>query len=820
MKVLIIGGVAGGASAAARLRRLYENAEITIFEKSGYVSFANCGLPYYIGNVIGNRENLLLETAESFKEKFNINVRINNEVLSIDRKNKEILVKDSISGKEYAEKYNRLLISTGAKPFVPPIKGLSENLYMSLRNIEDMDYIKNYINESKPRHAVVIGGGFIGLEMAENLVHAGINVTVIEKADQVMTPVDYEIASFIHQELKDNNVALYLKEDIFEIREDRESGEKIISSSSGEIRTDMIIMSIGVRPESKLALESGLRLTEKGYISVDEYLQTSDRDIFAIGDAVEINMPILNERLPVPLAAPANKQGRIAAANIAGKREKYRGTAGTAIAKVFNLSVSSTGLNEKTLKLKNLKYKITTIVKNSHAGYYPGAETVILKVLFNPDTGKIWGAQGVGKDGVDKRIDIISTAIFANLPIFELGDIDFAYAPPFNSAKDIVNYAAFMAKNIAFDKMEQVQWNELEGKNLLDIRTAEEYETGHIKDAKNIPLHELRNRLEELDKEKEYVVYCKVGARGYNAQRLLTSYGFKVLNLNGGTTVYNSAVKMQDNKISFKKSADSQKKGDENLDRLTDTFSNKADTVLDACGIQCPGPILKVKRTLDEMTEGNTVLVKATDASFEADIKAWTEKTGNTLLSISKKDGVSLALIKKGAALQSNVSVHNSQNISKKSTLVVFSGEFDKIFASLIIANGSLAMGNEVSMFFTFWGLNVLKKQNYKTPSKKSFLEKMFSVMLPKGPDRLPLSKMNFGGLGRKMIDFIMRKKNIERLDSLLNEFIRNGGKIIACTMSMDVMGIKKDELIDDIQYGGVAMYMGETENSSHNLFI
>ncbi len=822
MKVIIIGGVAGGASTATRLRRLDENIEIKIFEKSNYVSFANCGLPYYIGNVIKERQNLILESPATFKNKFNIEVIINSEVISINREKKEITVKDLKKNIEYIENYDKLVISTGAKPFIPNIKGLNKDNSLTLRNIEDMDYIKNYIKKNNPKNVAIIGAGFIGLEIAENLVNIGLNVTLIEKAKQVMTSVDFEIASFIHQELKNNNISLFLETDILEIIKD-ENNKITIKTSSKEIKTDMLIVSIGVRPLSKLAYECNLKLTDKGYISVNEYLQTSDNDIFALGDVVEINMSVLDKILPVPLAAPANKQGRIVAGNILGKKEYYKGTVGTTIAKIFDLTVSSTGVNEKMLLAEKINYKNVTIIKGNHAGYYPGAEDIVLKILFHPETGKIFGAQGIGKNGVDKRIDIISTAIFSNLSIFELGDIDFAYAPAYNSAKDIVNYAGFMAKNIVFDKMEQVQWNELQGKELLDIRTPEEYELNHIKNARNIPLNELRNRLSELDKEKEYVVYCRIGLRGYNAQRILTSYGFKVFNLNGGTTIYYSATKEQGNKIFFKYN--------ENKIPYKIETNDKAEIILDTCGTQCPGPILKVKNVIQEMKEGETLLVKSNDSSFENDIKAWTQKTGNILLNTIKKKGITSAFIKKGKKNDGFFSKNNFNTfennsspsttfLEKKSTLVIFSGDFDKIFASLIIANGSLAMGNKVSMFFTFWGLNALKKENYKTKHKKNLLEKMFNFMLPKGPKKLPVSKMNFGGIGRKIFDFIMKKKNIETLNSLLSEFTKNGGKIIACTMSMEVMGIKKDELLENIEYGGVAAYMGEADNSNHNLFI
>ena len=817
MKVIIIGGVAGGASAATRLRRLDEKAVIKIFEKSGYVSFANCGLPYHIGDVISNRENLLLETPGSFSKKFNIDVSVNSEVKSIDRINKRVIVKNLLTGEEFSENYDKLIISTGTSPFIPPIEGLDKVDFLKLRNIEDMDYIKEYIKKRNPKRAVVIGGGFIGLEIAENLVHKDIDVTVIERAEQVMTPVDFEIAAHVHQELKKNNVALYLKE---EVKQVIQTGDKITVKLSGTaVETDMLIVSIGVKPESELARKAGISLNERGYIPVNEYMATNDENIFAVGDVTETELSVSGKRGTVPLASPANKQGRIAASSIAGKGEAYKGTAGTSIVKIFSLAVAATGLNEKSLKREGFDYRAVTIVKASHASYYPGASDTLLKVLFNPDTGKIYGAQAVGREGVDKKIDVIATAIYGNISVFDLGDIDFSYAPPFNSAKDIVNYAGFMAKNIVFDKTEQVQWNELEGKLLIDVRTPEEYELGHIRGALNIPLDKIREQLSRLDKKKEYVVYCKSGLRGYNAQRILMSYGFKVVNLNGGISIYNMATGEQENRITFtetdRKKEDS---GNSTTDDKTDEYTY--DLTVDACGLQCPGPILKVRETLENMNQGEILLIRSTDASFEADIKAWTEKTGNVLLKTKNEKGVISALIKK---VEKKISFNLNpvaEHVNKKSTLVVFSEDFDKIFASLIIANGSLAMGNEVSMFFTFWGLNCLRKENYSTSEKKSFLEKMFSSMLPKGPKKLPISKMNFGGIGRKMIDYTMKSKNIESLEELLKNFIEKGGKIIACTMSMEVMGIKKDELIDGIEYGGVAAYIGETDTANHNLFI
>ena len=813
MKIIIIGGVAGGMSAATRLRRLDEKSDIIVVEKSGYVSFANCGLPYYIGGVIKEKDNLLLETPSTLKEKFNLDVRVKSEAVSINREKKEIKIKNIETNDEYTESYDKLLISTGAKPFVPDIKGLEEAGYLTLRNIEDMEKISSCIDSDGYKNAVIIGGGFIGLETAENLKHKNINVTVIEKADQVMAPLDPEMASFIHGEIKRRNIALYLNSDITEIS--NSGKKKIIKLKSGEeVETDIIIASIGVIPDSELAKNAGLKMNSKGAVEVDEYLKTSDSDIYAAGDVIEIRNAITGQKALVPLAGPANKQGRTAADNILGREEKYTGTIGTSIMKFFNMTAASTGVNEKYLKKQDINYKSLFIIKADHAGYYPGASDIYFKILFEPETGKIYGAQAVGEKGADKKIDIIATAILGNISVYKLKDLETAYAPPFNSAKDIINYASYMAENIERDGLETVSWNETDKSGVIDVRTEDEYNIGHIQGAVNMPLNTLRENMEKLDKNKEYIVYCKVGQRGYNAQRILVNNGYKVKNLNGGFSIYKSASISQDNRIKFENDI----KNDKHKDISGLNFAEKK--ILDVTGLQCPGPILKIKNKISELETGDVLEVKATDPGFENDIKVWTKQTGNTLLNIENTDGKILAEIKKGESFLW-VKVPDEEAIKENSTsLVIFSGDFDKVFAALVIANGALAMGNSVSIFFTFWGLNVLRKSNYKTKSKKGIIEKCFGIMMPKGVDKLKLSNMNFFGLGRKMINKVMKTKNIESLESLLEQYIENGGKITACTMSMDVMGIKKEELIENIEYGGVASYMENANKANHNLFI
>ena len=813
MKIIIIGGVAGGMSAAARLRRLDEKSDIIVIEKSGYVSFANCGLPYYIGGVIKEKDSLLLETPSTLKEKFNLDVRVKSEAVSINREKKEIKIKNIETNDEYTESYDKLLISTGAKPFVPDIKGLEEAGYLTLRNIEDMEKISSCIDSDGYKNAVIIGGGFIGLETAENLKHKNINVTIIEKADQVMAPLDPEMASFIHGEIKRRNIALYLNSDITEIS--NSGKKKIIKLKSGEVvETDIIIASIGVVPDSELAKNAGLKMSSKGAVEVDEYLKTSDSDIYAAGDVIEIKNAVTGQKALVPLAGPANKQGRTAADNILGREEKYTGTIGTSIMKFFNMTAASTGVNEKYLKKQDINYKSLFIIKADHAGYYPGASDIYFKILFEPETGKIFGAQAVGEKGADKKIDIIATAILGNISVYKLKDLETAYAPPFNSAKDIINYASYMAENIKRDGLETVSWNETDKIGLIDVRTEDEYNIDHIQNAVNMPLNTLRENMGKLDKNKEYIVYCKVGQRGYNAQRILVNNGYKVKNLNGGFSIYKSALMPQDNRIKFENDIKNDKH------RSISGLNSADKKILDVTGLQCPGPIIKIKNKISELKTGEVLEVKATDPGFENDIKVWTRQTGNTLLNIENTDGEILAEIKKGESFLLSKKPDEEAVKENSTSLVIFSGDFDKVFAALVIANGALAMGNSVSIFFTFWGLNVLRKSNYKTRSKKGIIEKCFGIMMPKGVSKLKLSNMNFFGLGRKMINKVMKTKNIESLESLLEQYIENGGKITACTMSMDVMGIKKDELIENIEYGGVATYMENANKANHNLFI
>jgi len=825
-KIIIVGGVAGGASTAARLRRLDENAEIIMFEKGEYISFANCGLPYYIGEIIKEREKLIVQTVDEMSNKFNLDIRNLSEVVKIDKENNKITVKNLKNNEIYEESYDTLVLSPGASPIKPNIRGIEdcENLY-TLRNIPDTDKIKEYVDNKKPRKAIVIGGGFIGLEMAENLRERGLDITLVEAGNQVMAPLDIEMAAIVHDVLIDKDVKLILNDGV---KEFKDKGKRVVLSSGKEIETDLIILSIGVRPETSIVKEAGIELNERGGIIVDKHMKTSVDNIYALGDAVEIIDFVNKKPTMIPLAWPANRQGRIVADNICGRNSSYKGSLGSSVAKIFDYTVATTGNNEKTLKKLGIDYKAIHIHPGSHAGYYPGAFPISFKMLFNPKDGRILGAQGIGIDGVEKRIDIISTAIKGNLNVFDLQDIEPCYAPPYNSAKDPVNMLGYYALNIMEDLVDIIQWNkvdELDKNNSIIVDVREEFElvTGTFENSINIPLGQLRDRLDEIPKNKNVYVTCQVGQRGYVASRILRSNGINAINIDGGIKTYIYVKRSQE---SIKNQFDN--KNEEtikeevaamNLDDLDITEIN-AKVTLDACGLQCPGPIRRVFEEMTKMSESDVLEVKASDPGFSKDIKSWCEKTNNTLLKseFDKKNKNLIAVIQKGIKRKENTTPIETSN-KNGATLVVFSGDFDKAIASFIIATGAASMGKEVTMFFTFWGLNILKKKG-KGKVNKDTMEKMFDVMLPSHAGKLPLSQMNMMGMGPAMIKQIMKKHNVDDLETLIANAINMGVRVVACAMSMELMGIKKEEFIDGVEIGGVASYLGAADDSGLNLFI
>lgn len=811
-KVLIIGGVAGGASAAARLRRLDEDAEIILFERGDYISFANCGLPYYIGDLIKDRSKLLVQTAEGMKKRFNIDVRVKSEVVKILKESKEVEVK--AGEKTYKESYDYLILSPGAYPFVPDIPGINSSRIFTLRNMSDVDKIKSFTLINKPKKAAVIGGGYVGIEMAENLKNTGIDVTLIEAAPHILGIFDIEMARILEKQIADRGIEIIDNDGVEKFEDDI----KVVLKSGRKIDYDLVILAIGVKPENKLAKDAGLAIGEKGGIKVDEHMRTSDEFIYAAGDAVEVDDYITGEKVLIPLAGPANKQGRIAADNICRRNTAYHSTIGTSIIKVFSLTAAAAGKNERALKAKGIPYLKSYTHSSSHAGYYPGAFPMSIKLIFSPDDGKVLGAQIIGKDGADKRIDVISEAIRHGLTVYDLEELELAYAPPYSSAKDPVNMAGFVASNILKGDMKVVYFDEVDNLDrneyfILDVRTPLEFEAGHINDAVNIPVDSLRGEISHVPKDKKIIAYCKVGLRGYIACRILMQNGFDAYNLSGGYDTYsaanfkvNSNIKANDEMTRFEVKGEDKK-------NITDTIK------IDACGLQCPGPIMQVYNKIRTVKEGAVLEVHVTDPAFKNDIKSWCERTGNTLLGIDETCCDYTAYIKKGT--QNITEVHNAvkNDANQGKTIVVFSGDLDKAIASFIIANGAAAMGRKVTMFFTFWGLNLLRKDN-PLNVKKTFIEKMFGAMMPRGSQRLRLSKMNMLGIGSHMIRGIMKKKNITSLEDLIENAKNNGVKLMACSMSMDVMGIKKEELIDGVEIGGVATYLGDAEQSNVNLFI
>lgn len=813
MKHIIIGGVAGGATAAARIRRADESAEIVLIEKGKYISYANCGLPYYVGGIIKEREKLFVQTPESFGRRFNIDVRVENEVVGIDTVGKRISVR-RIDGTEYTEHYDKLLLSPGSAPKCPPIKGIETEGIFTLRNVEDTDRIKNYLDTHAVRDAVVVGGGFIGLEMAENLHNAGIPVSIIEMAEQVMAPVDFSIASHVHRHLLDKGMSLYLRQGVerFERLNNRIA---VYLSSDEKIEADMVLLSIGVRPVTDLAVKAGIDLGERG-IKVNAFLETSAPDVYAVGDAIEFTHPLTGKPWLNYLAGPANRQGRIVADNMVfGNQTEYEGAIGTAIAKVFDLVVGTTGLLAKRLKQMGVDYRSSTTVSLSHAGYYPGAFPLTLKLTFSPTDGRLFGAQCVGNDGVDKRIDQIAQIIKQGGTVYDLIKTEQCYAPPFSSAKDPIAIAGYAASNIISGAMPVIDWRKLRDTDrsqvlLLDVRTPAEFELGTIEGAVNIPLDDLRERICEIPRNKKIVIFCAVGLRGYLAQRILMGRGYAdVWNLSGGYQIYSLAT-MPVLNVRRRESSSCPTVPLRTADECRQVIK------VDACGLQCPGPIMKLKKAMDNATVGDRVEVQATDAGFPRDAGAWCKSTGNKIVEMNADGGYHTVVVEKASSHRREVQTLTD---CKNKTLIMFSDDLDRALATFVLANGAAATGHKVSVFFTFWGLNVIKRER-KPAVKKDIFGRMFSWMMPSDSRKLRLSQMSMLGLGDRMMRYIMKKKNIDSLEKLRQQALDNGVEFIACQMSMDMMGVQREELIDGVTVGGVATYMERAENANVNLFI
>ena len=824
-RVLIVGGVAGGASTAARLRRLDEGAEIVVFERGSHVSYANCGLPYYAGGVIAERERLFVMTPEKFKAWLSVEVRTGTEVVAIDRSRKVVVAKELATGRTTEEPYDKLVLSPGAEPLRPPIPGLELDGVFTLRSVPDVDRLKAWLDERRPRRAVVIGGGFIGLEVAENLHHRGIAVTVVEALGQVMSVLDPEMAALVQTQLRSKGVGLALGETVTALQR-REGGLVATLASGGELPADLVLLSVGVRPDTAFARESGLACSPSGALVVDAALRTSDSHIFALGDAVEVQSPVLGRPVSVPLAGPATKQARVVAENVAlslqdpaAEGRRYAGALGTAIAKVFDLAAAATGANERALRAAGIPFEAVVVHGSSHAGYYPGALPLTLKALFDPASGCLLGAQAVGTEGADKRMDLLSETLRRGGTVSDLAAIEHAYAPPFSSSKDPVNLLGMVGENVRAGLTRVVPWHAVpawreRGAFLLDVRSREEFALGSIPGAVNIPNDEVRVRLPEIPANRPVLVFCGVGLRGYLVERILRQRGWTdVANLTGGYKTWELVTAQESTGQAL---ASELGRVYAEGSGVPEDLPDRTLVRVDACGLQCPGPILRLKTEVDQAPEGARIALSATDPGFAKDVAAWCRVTGHVLHGVETAKGVLTATVEKRTLAQQ---ASQAPAGPKGATFIVFSDDLDRALASFVLANGAAASGKATTLFFTFWGLSLLKRRE-RPAVRKDLMGRMFGWMLPSHPGRLALSKLDFLGAGRLMIKARMKAKGVDSLEALMASARKAGVRLVACQMTMDLMGIAREEMLDGVEIGGVATYLESAGQSDVNLFI
>lgn len=838
MKLVVVGGVAAGASVAARARRLDESAEIVVLERGHHVSFANCGLPYHVGEVITDRSRLLLQTPASLRESLDIDVRVGNEVTSIDRKKKTVTIREVDSGREYTESYDALALCAGAEPVRPPLPGIDLPGIHVLRRIGDMDAIKAQLDsalaaagvgERGPVRCVVIGAGYIGLEMAENLAHRGAIVDVVEMADQILPPLDHEISVPVERHLRSRGISLHLETAAAAFTPRADGGLTVELANSTFLPADLVILSAGVRPSTALAKAAGLTLGERGGITVDTHMRTSDPHIWAAGDSVETPNTVLPGSWLAPLAGPANREARVAAENICGRTTEYRSTQGTSIVKVFDMVAGGTGATERQLMAAGIPHRVVHVHPSGHAGYYPGTAMMHIKLIFAPDTGRILGAQVAGFDGVDKRLDVFATALRAGLTVWDLEELELAYAPPFGSAKDPVNMAGFVASNVLLGDL--TLWyaqdfpHATDGARIIDVRTPEEFDVWHLPGAENVPLATMREVSEGWDRTTALRLYCSVGFRSYLAYRSLVQRGFTdVATLSGGSETFRAWHELAPDTAEPTPAVTAYAEGVEVVaaaSRLTMLAQGSGVSVdLDCAGLACPGPIMKLADTMKGMNPGDDVVVHVSDPGFALDGPAWAKRNGHELLAISPEGPGYVATIRKsGAAVTTAGTAVALAPVAPKLSFVVFSGDLDKVIAAFIIANGAVAMGEEVSMFFTFWGLNALRRTD---PPKRdrSMMDAMFGAMMPRGAEKLSLSQMNMMGAGTAMIKGVMKKNGVHSLPELISSAQAGGARLIGCTMTMDLLGIAESDLIEGVELGGVATFLGEASESQTTLFI
>lgn len=822
MKYLVIGGVAAGASAVARLRRLDETGEIVLLERGKTISYANCGLPYHVGGVISDRERLLVMPATKFASWFNVDIRTESEAVRIDRERKVVRVRDA-SG-EYDESYDTLLLATGAEPSGDNFQAGDYPHVMNLWTLSDMDRVVAGVSSSQ--RVVVVGGGFIGLELAENLVELGKSVTIIQRGRHVLSTFDTEMAGSLAEELASMGIEIRFGCTVKSYQE-RENGLDIELDCGDNLSADMAVVCTGVRPNSKLAQDAGLSCGPKGHILVNERLETSDPSIYAAGDVIEVVDPIFGGKTAIPLAGPANKQGRIAANNMAGGSSVYKGTYGASIVKVGRLTAGSVGWTEKRLQELGKSYRKIYLHPSSSASYYPGASRLSIKLMFGDD-GTIYGCQMVGAKGVDKRIDTIAQAMRNGLKAQDLSELELSYAPPYSSAKDPVNYAGFIAENVLSGLSDVVYPDTIPSDALVvDVREPGEHELGGIPGAVNIRLGELRGRLSELDKSRTIVVHCQVGLRGYLAERILKQHGFKAMNLSGGWVTWQmfhpkplvTAKLMPKAEAGDGGSSKSSAAGVSSGVTSAQSSSVSSGVVLDVRSLPCPGPVMKLKAQFEQTAVGQSFHVLA-PLTFEGDLMRWAENNGCILRGFERKAEWLEVDVQRGEPVEALQGSSGGSVVSGHSvSMVLFSNDLDKALAALILANGLAASGAKVGIFFTFWGLSVLRKNPAPTV-KKDLISRMFGWMLPKGARKLALSKMNMMGLGTAMMKKVMAEKSVLTLPELLTSAREAGVKFIACDMAMDVMGITREELIEVDEVAGVASFADMAKTSNNTLFI
>jgi len=810
MKTVIIGGIAGGASAAARLRRLDETAEIVMLERGPDISYANCGLPYHLGGIIPERDWLLVMTPENFRARFNVDVRVNHEVTGIDREKKVVSVLNRQDGTVREEHYDKLIIATGSSPMRLDLPGIDLPEVLQLWTLEDMDRIAKKL-DANAKSVVVVGGGFVGMELAESLRHRGLNVTLLEMGRQLLPTMDEEMSSLLAEQMRLAGIVVELGATVSAFSSEEGGGVRVAVKDGRTWTADLVTLCVGVKPNSTLAKAVDLKLGARGHIVTDEKMLTNDPDIYAVGDVVEVMDPIFNQPTAVPLAGPANRQGRIAADQIVGRTSHYAGTYGASVVKVGDLTAASCGHTEARLKAMGKPYRKIYLHPGSHAGYYPGARTLHIKLLFG-DKGELYGGQVIGGEGADKRADVLAVAMRAGMTVWQLAELELCYAPPFSSAKDPMSVAGMIAANVLNGDTVVVQADALpEGALLLDVREDAERVMGDIPGAISIPLYQIRARAFELPKDRLIVVYCHQGLRAYVAERILRQMGYDVANLSGGyltwTQFQPDAWMPSDEEILL---SCTRSEGGPSLE----ADGEEPGIVVDVRALQCPGPVVRIKKELDGLTAGTSIKVVGA-SGFAPDLNNWAKCSGHKVVKLSQKGDHLEAIVRKGTASVSSTSGGSASS----GAMVLFSNDLDKAMAAMIIAMGMAASGMQVSIFFTFWGLTVLRK-NPGPQVKKDLLSRMFGWMLPKGASKLALSKMHMAGMGTAMMKHVMQTQNVASLPEMIQSARQMGVKFIACDMAMGVMGLTREELIEVDEVAGVATFIARAKESGPTLFI